>query len=62
MLVQKELADREEVEELRACLQKYVEESSNQILQQNNQKAKLQAQLEQARSRVHEWVRQWNPA
>nr|XP_056715657.1 cilia- and flagella-associated protein 73 isoform X2 [Euleptes europaea] len=59
-LVQKELVNREAMEEEHARLQKYVEESSNQILRQNNQIAQLQAQLEQAQIRVHEGESIWN--
>ncbi|XP_015280779.1 PREDICTED: coiled-coil domain-containing protein 42B [Gekko japonicus] len=59
-LIQRELVNREAMEEEHARLQKYVEESSNQILRQNNQIAQLQAQLEQAQIRVHEGESVWN--
>ncbi|XP_060105752.1 cilia- and flagella-associated protein 73 isoform X2 [Heteronotia binoei] len=59
-LTQRELVNREAVEEERTRLQKYVEESSNQILRQNNQIAQLQAQLEQTQIRVHEGESFWN--
>ncbi|KAL8180464.1 UNVERIFIED_CONTAM: hypothetical protein K2H54_024956, partial [Gekko kuhli] len=59
-LIQRELVNREAVEEEHARLQKYMEESSNQILRQNNQIAQLQAQLEQAQIRVHEGESIWN--
>uniref|UniRef100_A0A8D0HD25 Uncharacterized protein n=1 Tax=Sphenodon punctatus TaxID=8508 RepID=A0A8D0HD25_SPHPU len=55
-LVQRELVNREAMEEVHARLQHYLEESNNQIMQLNNQLAELQARLEQARARVHEGV------
>ncbi|XP_053225809.1 cilia- and flagella-associated protein 73 isoform X2 [Podarcis raffonei] len=55
-LAQRELFGQEAVEEERARLQRYTEERSNQILQQNNRVAELQAQLEQAQTRVLELV------
>ncbi|XP_032992019.1 cilia- and flagella-associated protein 73 [Lacerta agilis] len=58
-LAQRELFGREAVEEERARLQRYTEESSNQILQQNNRVAELQAQLEQAQARVLELESSW---
>ncbi|XP_077164692.1 cilia- and flagella-associated protein 73 isoform X2 [Paroedura picta] len=59
-LAQRELVNREALEEEHARLQKYLEESSNQILRQNNQIAQMQAQLEQAQIRVHEGESVWN--
>ncbi|XP_054852837.1 cilia- and flagella-associated protein 73 isoform X2 [Eublepharis macularius] len=59
-LAQREVVTREALEEEHACLQKYVEESSNQILRQKNQIAQLQAQLEEAQIRVHEGESIWN--
>nr|XP_028566765.1 cilia- and flagella-associated protein 73 isoform X1 [Podarcis muralis] len=58
-LAQRELFGQEAVEEERARLQRYTEESSNQILQQNNRVAELQAQLEQAQTRVLELESNW---
>uniref|UniRef100_A0A670ZWA6 DUF4200 domain-containing protein n=1 Tax=Pseudonaja textilis TaxID=8673 RepID=A0A670ZWA6_PSETE len=46
-LIRREQIAREAVEEERSCLQQYLEESSNRILQQNNMVAELQDQLEQ---------------
>ncbi|XP_042297446.1 cilia- and flagella-associated protein 73 isoform X2 [Sceloporus undulatus] len=58
-LAQRELVAREAVEEEHACLQQYIEESSNQILQQNNQVAELQSQLDQIRTKVLELESNW---
>ncbi|KAJ7309610.1 hypothetical protein JRQ81_007664 [Phrynocephalus forsythii] len=58
-LAQRELVAREAVEEARARLQRYVEESSNQILQQNNQVAELQSRLDEIRTRVLEGESNW---
>ncbi|XP_053225810.1 cilia- and flagella-associated protein 73 isoform X3 [Podarcis raffonei] len=58
-LAQRELFGQEAVEEERARLQRYTEERSNQILQQNNRVAELQAQLEQAQTRVLELESNW---
>ncbi|XP_067406418.1 coiled-coil domain-containing protein 42 like-2-like isoform X2 [Emydura macquarii macquarii] len=58
-LVQRALGSREVMEEERVQLQQYLEQSSNEILQLNNQLAVLQAQLEQARAKVHQWESKW---
>ncbi|KAJ6659066.1 hypothetical protein lerEdw1_019369 [Lerista edwardsae] len=58
-LVQRELEGREAVAEEQARLQEYVEESSNQVLQQNNHLAELHAQLEQAQAKTLEWSSSW---
>lgn len=42
--------------EKRAQLQQYLEQSNNEIMQLNNQLAMLQAQREEARAKVHQWV------
>uniref|UniRef100_A0A674I848 Uncharacterized protein n=1 Tax=Terrapene triunguis TaxID=2587831 RepID=A0A674I848_9SAUR len=42
--------------EKQAQLQQYLEQSNNEIMQLNNQLALLQAQQEQARAKVHQWV------
>uniref|UniRef100_A0A8C0HHF8 Uncharacterized protein n=1 Tax=Chelonoidis abingdonii TaxID=106734 RepID=A0A8C0HHF8_CHEAB len=51
---QKELRDA--MVEKQAQLQQYLEQSNNEIMQLNNQLAVLQAQQEQARAKVHQWV------
>ncbi|XP_063171888.1 cilia- and flagella-associated protein 73 [Candoia aspera] len=58
-LAQREQAAREAVEEERTCLQQYLEDSSNQILQQNNLVAELQRQLDQVRAKVFELESNW---
>ncbi|XP_070807001.1 cilia- and flagella-associated protein 73 [Pituophis catenifer annectens] len=58
-LVEREQVAREAVEEERRCLQQYLDESSNRILQQNNLVAELQGQLEQARAKVLELESNW---
>lgn len=61
-LAQRDLVAREAVEEEHARLQHYVEESSNQILQQNNRVAEMQSRLDQIRTRVLEGVSRRAPA
>ncbi|KAM6422789.1 cilia- and flagella-associated protein 73 isoform 1-T1 [Liasis olivaceus] len=58
-LAQREQAAREAVEEERTCLQQYMEESNNQLLQQNNLVAELQGQLEQVQAKVFELESNW---
>uniref|UniRef100_A0A8C5RNT3 Cilia and flagella associated protein 73 n=1 Tax=Laticauda laticaudata TaxID=8630 RepID=A0A8C5RNT3_LATLA len=58
-LVQREQVAREAVEEERSCLQQYLDESSNRILQQNNMVAELQDQLEQTQAKVLELESNW---
>ncbi|KAM3826115.1 cilia- and flagella-associated protein 73 [Vipera latastei] len=58
-LVQREQVAREAVEEERRCLQQYLDESSNRILQQNNLVAELQGQLEQTQARFLELESNW---
>uniref|UniRef100_A0A8C3STS7 Cilia and flagella associated protein 73 n=1 Tax=Chelydra serpentina TaxID=8475 RepID=A0A8C3STS7_CHESE len=59
-LVQQDLGSREAMAEKRARLQQYLEQSSNKIMQLNNQLAVLQAQREQARAKVHQWESKWS--
>ncbi|XP_058014772.1 cilia- and flagella-associated protein 73 [Ahaetulla prasina] len=58
-LLEREQVAREAVEEERRCLQRYLDESSNRMLQQNNLVAELQGQLEQTRAKVLELESNW---
>ncbi|XP_008116880.2 cilia- and flagella-associated protein 73 [Anolis carolinensis] len=58
-LAQRELVAREAVEEARARLEQYREESGNQILQQNNRVAELQAQMDHVQTKVLELESNW---
>ncbi|KAF7238442.1 hypothetical protein EYD10_14849 [Varanus komodoensis] len=58
-LTQREQVAREALEEERASLQQFLEESSNESLEQTNRVAELQARLEQAQTRAHELESSW---
>nr|XP_025044450.1 cilia- and flagella-associated protein 73 isoform X2 [Pelodiscus sinensis]XP_025044451.1 cilia- and flagella-associated protein 73 isoform X2 [Pelodiscus sinensis] len=55
-LLQRDQGGREAMEEARAQLQQYLEQSRSKVMQLNNQLAVLQAQREQARAKVHQWL------
>ncbi|MEE6510253.1 hypothetical protein FKM82_029667 [Ascaphus truei] len=58
-LLQRDLENQEMAETEKARLQRYQEESHSQILEQNNQLAELQGELERARAAVLQWESQW---
>ncbi|XP_075754051.1 cilia- and flagella-associated protein 73 isoform X2 [Pelodiscus sinensis] len=58
-LLQRDQGGREAMEEARAQLQQYLEQSRSKVMQLNNQLAVLQAQREQARAKVHQWESKW---
>ncbi|XP_075424956.1 cilia- and flagella-associated protein 73 [Ascaphus truei] len=58
-LLQRDLENQEMAETEKARLQRYQEEGRSQILEQNNQLAELQGELERARAAVLQWESQW---
>ncbi|KAM8960675.1 cilia- and flagella-associated protein 73 [Pelodytes ibericus] len=58
-LLQRELKNQEKIEKEKARLMHYQEETSSQILEQNNQLAELQSELEKARAVVLQWESRW---
>ncbi|XP_070619078.1 cilia- and flagella-associated protein 73 isoform X1 [Erythrolamprus reginae] len=58
-LVRREQLAREAVEEERRCLQCYLDDSSNRVMQQNNLVAELRGRLEQTLAKVLELESNW---
>ncbi|KAM4807523.1 cilia- and flagella-associated protein 73 [Rhinophrynus dorsalis] len=58
-LLKRELENQEETEREKSRLLHYQEETRSQILEQNNQLAELQGELEQARAVVLQWESRW---
>ncbi|KAM4709656.1 cilia- and flagella-associated protein 73 isoform 2-T2 [Discoglossus pictus] len=58
-LLKRELESQEIIENEKASLQHYQEETHNLILEQNNELAELQAELDKARTVVAQWESLW---